>query len=126
MSEKVLSFHLLTFNSTFCTLISGIITITQIHSFSFLALVLPEDELYAEPDDDDDLEVEERVLDLFLEIVILDGGEHAQAETQEDDHKAVQRTQRKLCIIAISEWSQRVIIIRNTEFTRISENRINF
>ena len=46
---------------------------------------------------DDDLEVEEGVLDLLLEIVVLDGGEHAEAETQEDDHKAV-RTQRKQCI----------------------------
>ena len=53
-----------------------------------MAFFLPEEELYAEPDDDDDLEVEECVLDLVLELVVLDGGEHAQAQAQEDDHKA--------------------------------------
>ena len=53
-----------------------------------MAFGLPEEELYAEPDDDDDLEVEEGVLDLVLELVVLDGGEHAQAQAQEDDHKA--------------------------------------
>ena len=53
-----------------------------------MAFGLPEEELNAEPDDDDDLEVEEGVLDLVLELVVLDGGEHAQAQAQEDDHKA--------------------------------------
>ena len=57
-------------------------------------LFLPEEELYAEPDDDDDLEVEEGALDLDLELVVLDGGEHAQAQAQEDDHKAEKEFRR--------------------------------
>ena len=63
-------------------------------------LALPEEELYAEPDDDDDLEVEEGVLDLVLELVVLDGGEHAQAQAQEDDHKAARVREKEItCVI---------------------------
>ena len=76
--------------------------LTHRHLVHFLILSLelsmltysPEEELYAEPDDDDDLEVEEGVLDLVLELVVLDGGEHAQAQAQEDDHKAARVKKR--------------------------------
>ena len=65
-----------------------------------MAFGLPEEELYAEPDDDDDLEVEEGVLDLVLELVVLDGGEHAQAQAQEDDHKAARVREKEItCVI---------------------------
>ena len=50
--------------------------------------LIPEEELYGEPDDDHDLKVEEGIFDLHLILVVLDGGEHAQAQAQEDDHKA--------------------------------------
>ena len=64
---------------------------------------LPEEELYAEPDDDDDLEVEEGFLDLVLELVVLDGGEHAQAQAQENDHKAARR-RRNITRVIIWHW----------------------
>ena len=53
---------------------------------------LPDDELYGEPHDDDDLHVVEGVL--RLPLVLGNGGEHAQAQAAEHGQEA-ERIERK-------------------------------